>query len=336
MKSKIIIWLFFFLSLIFTGCQQQPEQEAPIEKSPAKQSVSFQLQWFTQSQFAGYYVALEKGWYLDEDIELTIYPGGPDVVPIDLVSAGTKDFGTTLLADLAVSIQKGKPAISLAQIQQNNGLRLLAKKSSNIKEPKDFINKKIGIWLGGWEVQFNALLAKKGISTNQINVISQGFSMTPFIEDHLDVASAMIYNEYHMVLASGIKKDELIIIDYADYELDFPGDVFFTSLKMYKENPDLCLRMLRASLKGWQYALKNPEEAVNIVLKYDKSGVQTKEHQLKMMNEISKLVKSPNVRIGSTDPNAIQNMINLLVKYKVIETKVELDEIYTDQLLNKI
>ncbi len=337
MKSMSYFLLSVFcLFILISGCQPTTETETNQNSEPVKKVASLQLQWFTQCQFAGYYVALEKGWYSDENIDLTIHPGGPDIVPIDFVTAGSRDFGTTLLADLAVSIQKGKSAISIAQIQQNNGLRLLAKKKTGITTPDDFIGKKIGVWLGGWEVQFNALMAQKNISLENVNVLSQGFSMTPFVEDQLDIASAMIYNEYHVVLTSGIGKADLNIIDYADYGLDFPGDVLFTSQKLIQDDPDLCLGMLRASLKGWQYAMEHPTEAVKIVLKYDKSGVQTLEHQTKMMTEITKLIKVDNIRIGYTDPNILEKMMSLLVKYNVLKSNVETSRIYTDKFLKMI
>ena len=119
---------------------------SPTPTPPPLEPVSLQLQWVTQAQFAGYYVALDKGWYHEEGIDLTIEPGGPDVTPTELVSAGTHDFGTSLLADLVVTIKKGKPLISLAQIQQTNGLLLIAHKSSGIEQPTDFVDKRVGVW----------------------------------------------------------------------------------------------------------------------------------------------------------------------------------------------
>jgi NitT/TauT family transport system substrate-binding protein len=154
--------------------------------------------------------------------------------------------------------------------------------------------------------------------------------MDTFLNGELDVASAMIYNEYYTVLESGIKPQDITIINYADYGLDFPGDVLFTSTKIMKENPDLCVRMLRASLRGWQYAIENPEEAVDIVLKYDKSGVQTREHQLSMMLEIAKLVQVNLRQIGYTDRTDIRRTIDTLYSYKVLDTQLNPDSVFTN------
>jgi NitT/TauT family transport system substrate-binding protein len=189
---------------------------------------------------------LDKGWYSEEGIDLTIRPGGPDISALDAVRTGTAEFGTSLLADIIVASQQANDLVSIAQIQQTNGLLLIAKKSSGISKPGDFDGKKVGVWLGNWEAQFNALIAKEGIGANDFTLVSQGFSMDSFIKGQLDVASAMIYNEYYTVLESGIKPEDINIINYADYGLDFPGDVLFTSTKISQENPDLCVRMLRA------------------------------------------------------------------------------------------
>jgi NitT/TauT family transport system substrate-binding protein len=302
----------------------------PTPTEPPMEAVSLQLQWVTQAQFAGYYVALDKGWYAEEGIDLTIDAGGPDLVSVDLVAAGVHDFGTSLLADLIVAVEGDKPVVSIAQIQQTNGLLLLAHSSSGIEGPADFAGQRVGVWLGGWEAQFNALMAREGLSTQDFDLVSQGFSMDPFLDGSLDVASAMIYNEYHVVLESGVAAEDLSIIDYADYGLDFPGDVLFTSRRLAEEDPELCTRMLRASLRGWAYAVENPEEAVQIVLKYDEAGIQTEAHQRSMMEEIAKLVSLPLRPIGYTDRDDVRRTIDTLLSYGVLSQGVQPEAVFTN------
>jgi len=315
---------------LITACAGQ---STPI--APALTPVTLQLQWVTQAQFAGYYVALDKGWYKDEGIDLTIIPGSPDQIPADLITSGTRDFATTLLADLAVAIQNGKQVVGIAQIQQKNGLLLITRKSSGIQTPKDFTGKKIGVWFGSWEAQFDALIAQQGITRNDFSLINQGYSMDAFINGDLDIASAMVYNEYHVVLENGIKPEELNIIDYANYGLDFPGDTLFTSKKIAEQSPDLCIRMVRASLKGWQYAIEHPDEAVAIVLKYDKSGVQKSGHQLSMMTEIVKLVQVEGRQLGRSDSDTLQRTIDTLLKYGVLKSALQTKDIMTNEFWDK-
>ncbi|MEW6505808.1 MAG: ABC transporter substrate-binding protein [Chloroflexota bacterium] len=333
MKHALSIFLILCFGLSLLACSDGSNPPEP--DKPAAQKITLQLQWVTQAQFAGYYVALEKGWYREEGIDLTIKPGGPDIIPIDLVTTGLRDFGTGLLSDLVVEIQKGRSIISIGQIQQANGLLLIAKKSSGINNPKDFIGKRIGIWFQGFEAQFNALLAKLNISDQDMKIVSQGWSVEPFLKGDLDVASAMIYNEYHAVLESGIKPEDLNIIDYGSYGLDFPGDTLFTSRKMVKENPDLCFRMLRASLKGWQYAIEHPDEAVDIVLKHDLSGVQKRNHQSVMMQEIAKLVRVQGRLLGKTDSDTVSRMAETLRQNGILKKAVNPEDIYTNEFFMK-
>jgi NitT/TauT family transport system substrate-binding protein len=327
LKLRSLLPLLLILSIWITACSPTvvTPTQAPIEK------ISLQLQWVTQAQFAGYYVALDKGWYTEEGIDLKIIPGAPDVVALDLVVSGTREFGTALLADLTLAAQSNKPVISLAQIQQKNGLMLVARKDSGIASPQDFKGKRVGVWLGSWEAQFWALMSQSGLTKTDFKLVSQGYSMEPFIKKELDVASAMIYNEYQGVLESGIPAADLNVIDYADYGLGFPGDTLFTSLQMVKENPNLCARMVKASLRGWQYAINHPEEAVDIVLKYDDTGMQTRPHQLAMMKEISKLVQVDNQPLGQTDEAAVQRTIDNLFKYGVLSSSVIAKDVFTNQ-----
>lgn len=331
MKSWIRTLTFFLLVLLVgiiltTACGYEAVTPTPVVLEP----VSLQLQWVTQAQFAGYYVALDKGWYREEGLDLTIVPGGPDVSSIDSVASGIHDFGTVLLADLTVAAQQDRPVISIGQVQQRNGLLLIARKSSGIEHPQDFENKRVGVWLGSWEAQFDALVAKEGLGPQDFELVSQGFTMDSFLTGELDVASAMIYNEYYVVLENGVKPEELNIIDYADYGLDFPGDVLFTSRQMAEERPDLCVTMLRASLRGWQYAIDHPEEAVEIVLQYDQSGIQSREHQLSMMAEISALVRESVRPLGYTDRNDVRRTIDTLLNYDILSEAVLPEKVYTN------
>lgn len=324
--KKIILLIIVICIASLIGCTFSPSVPAP-----GLQPVSLQLQWITQAQFAGYYVALDKGWYREEGLDMTIKPGGPDTAVVNQVANRISDFGTAFLADLSVAIQEGQPVVSIAQIQQMNGLLLIAKKSSGIKRPGDLVGKRIGIWGASWETQLNALLARERIARDKVTIMPQEFDMQSFLNGDLDVASAMVYNEYHQVLEAGVKLQDLNIIDYVLYGLGFPGDTLFTSCWLAQQNPSLCQHMLRASLRGWQYAIDNPKEAVDIVLKYDSSGTADRAHQLSMLREISKLVKVPWRELGYTDRNTVQQMINILLRYKVLEGPLQPEAVYTNE-----
>lgn len=332
MWASRMVWLMgvSLVAILVTACSEK-EKSAPTA-SVALTSVSLQLQWVTQAQFAGYYVALEKGWYREQGLDVAIHAGGPDLSPVDLVAAGIRDFGTALLADLTISIQNGQKVIGLCQIQQDNGILLLSKKGSGIRVPQDFVGKTVGLWLGSWEAQFNALLHGEGIDPEKVKIVSQGWSMDPFIRGEVDVASAMIYNEYHVVLEKGLAPEQLNKIEYADYGVAFPGDVLFTSLHRQQNSAEICVRMMRASLKGWYFALAHPAEATQIVLKHDQSGIQTEAHQWAMMKEIIKLVERPGRAIGSTDHDKFMRMVDFLVSYRLLNQPLGVDDVFAQDI----
>lgn len=315
------------LAVMLTACAAVPTAEVSL---PQLETVILQLQWVPQAQFAGYYVALEKGWYAEEGLDVVLRPGGPDISPVSTVLAGNADFGTSMLADLVVAVEQGQPIISIAQIQQQNGLLLLARRDSGISSPQHFVGKRVGVWVGSWEAQFRALVAQQGLA-GKFQEVAQGFSMDAFLAGELDVASAMIYNEYYMVLASGLSPEMLTIIDYANYGLDFPGDALFTTRMMVDQNPDVCVRFLRASLRGWRYALEHPEEAVDTVLKYDAGGTLTREHQLAMLRAIIPLVQLASPRpLGYTERSDVLRVTDILWRYGVVAEELSPDAVYTN------
>lgn len=334
MKAHLRLAWIGAVVFVLVACTTSPTP-TPTSVSQ-KRAVSLQLQWVTQAQFAGYYVALDKGWYAEEGLDVTIVPGGPDIVPVERVAEGRSQFGTTLLADLAVAVSQEQPVVSLMQVQQQNGLVLLTRKSSGITRPADFRGKRVGIWLGSWEAQFNALIAQAGLKPQDFTLVNQGFSMDAFIRGDLDVASAMMYNEYQVVLESGIPANELTIIDYAAYGLGFPGDTLFTTRELLASDPDLCTRMVRASLRGWKYAITNPDDAVDIVMRYDKTGTLNREHQAVMMREIARLVSVPGRAVGYAEPQDIARTVRTLHQFGVLTVPLDPNLVYTNQVWDQV
>lgn len=327
LRRVVISGIIGFLLL---GCPLSNDEFFTMKDSDPEK-VSLQLQWIPQAQFAGYYVALEKGWYREEGLDVSIYSGGPDVSALELVSAGKRDFGIAVLPDLIVAVEQGKSVISISQIQQNSGLQLITRKNSGIAGPKDFVGKKIGVWLGSREVQFRTLMAQQHIPLKRLEIISQGWNMQPFIDGLLDVASSMSYNEYYSLMEAGVKESDLNVIDYSDYNLDFPGDVLFTSKKMIKNSPDICSKMVRATLRGWRYAIDHQIEAVDIILRYGNSKVLKRGHQRKMMIEIARLVEDR--QFGKIDHSKLVRLINRLRRYNILKKPLRPNDIFTSDFI---
>ncbi len=321
MKPFISLLILIFL---VSGCK---------EKSTAPHKlidVTIRLQWHIQAQFAGYYVALDKEFYKDEGLNVSIKEGGYGKNSIITVSNGLEEFGTKWTADL---FAEGDRFISLANIIKNNGLLLISKKRKNIKTVNDLRGKKVSIWFIGNEYQLYALLESQNINRNSLKIIPQKWNMSQFTKDEVDAASVMIYNELQTIYRSGYPKESINIIDYKNYGMDFPGHSVFTSRKYYKENRDICHKMIRASIKGWEYAVNHPDETVSIVMKYDEKKILEQNHQEKQIAEIIKLISSKEYKIGIHDKKMMSKIERIYKQYKIIKKDSDVHNLYTNEFI---
>jgi NitT/TauT family transport system substrate-binding protein len=298
---KLIIRLF--IAFVVAGVAWA--SSALAQGAPDK--VRLQIKWVPQAQFAGYFVALDKGYYADENMDVEIIPGGPDIVSEQQVANGQADFGVDWVASFLAFRDKGLPLIDVAQVYQSSGLMLISRKSKNIVSPTDLKGKSVGVWYGGNEFEFLALMDKLGYDPDKdLNVIKQGFTMDPFLAGQMDAASAMTYNEYEVVLESGVNADDLNVIRYNDQGVGMLEDNLFTAEDTAANKKDLVQRFVHASMRGWQDAVANQSDAVGIVMKYVEPGSTTMDHQTRMMSEVAKLVLPPGLitdQIGVMDAN---------------------------------
>jgi len=253
-KGKIIFFLVLFL---FVTVDVRGDDRA-------LKKVSFIPQWVPQAQFAGYYLARERGIYEKYGIDLTIIPGGPDSPSFDLLKNGRADFATLWLSTGIQMRAKGVKLINIAQMMQRSALMLIAKKSSGIKTPRDMNGKKVGLWGPIFQIQPKAFFKRYNLKVKEIR---QSYSVNLFLRDGVDVTSAMWYNEYHTILNSGLNPDELTTFFFHEHGLNFPEDGIYTLEETFQKDPDLCKAFVSASIEGWRYAFAHPEEALGIVMK---------------------------------------------------------------------
>ena len=285
-RYKIILCLalFFFISV----------EASADEKSLIK--ASFIPQWVPQAQFAGYYVAHERGIYEKYGIDLTIIPGGPDRQSSDFLKSRKADFATLWLSAGIPMRAEGIKIVNIAQIIQRSALMLVAKKTSGIKNPQDMYGKKVGLWDPIFQIQPRAFFRKYNL---KVKVIRQSYSVNLFLRDGVDVASAMWYNEYHTILNSGLNPDELTTFLFHQHGLNFPEDGIYTMKDTFQRDPDLCRAFVKASIEGWQYALAHPEETLSIVMKnLQKEHIPaTWVHQKWMLDRMKDLILPEDLRI---------------------------------------
>jgi NitT/TauT family transport system substrate-binding protein len=227
--------------------------------------VSFLPQWQPQAQFAGYYVAYEKGFFFEHGLDVRILRGGPERPSSEMLAQNRVDFVTLQLPAGLIQRDRGLKLLNICQLGQRSGLMLVAKKSSGIRVPEDLNGKKVGLWGEDFQGQLDAFFHKYHL---QVKPIPQGTTMNLFLRGGVAVASAMWYNEYHLILNAGLEAGEITTFPLADYGLNFPEDGLYCLEQTYQEKPRLCRNFVQASLAGWRYAFAHPKEALDIVMKY--------------------------------------------------------------------
>jgi NitT/TauT family transport system substrate-binding protein len=282
----------------------------------AADEVRLQLQWVTQAQFAGYYVALDKGYYDAEDLDVSILPGGPDIAPPQVLAGGGADAMLNWMPSALAARERGLPVVNIAQPFKTSGLMLTCWKDTGITSPADFKGKTIGVWFFGNEYPFLSWMSQEGISTDGgpdgVTVLRQGFNVDPLLQRQADCISTMTYNEYGQVLDAGVSEDELVTFKYENQGVATLEDGIYV-LEDNLNDPafaDKMVRFVRASMKGWKYAEANPGEAAEIVLDNDETGAQTEAHQVRMMGEIAKLTAGSD---GSLDPADYERTVATLM-----------------------
>ncbi len=282
----------------------------------AADDVTLQLKWVTQAQFGGYYVALDKGFYEEEGLNVTIKAGGPDVAPAQVIAGGGADVVIDWMPSALASREKGLDLVNIAQPFKSSGMMLTCLKDSGISSPDDFKGKTLGVWFGGNEYPFLSWMSKLGLSTDGgedgVTVLKQGFNVDPILNGQADCISTMTYNEYWQVIDAGLTPEELVVFKYEDQGVATLEDGMYVLGENLKDDAfnDKMARFVRASMKGWKYAETNPDEAAMIVLDNDASGAQTEKHQTRMMREIAKLTAGSN---GALDPADYERTVATLL-----------------------
>ena len=282
----------------------------------AADQVTLQLKWVTQAQFAGYYVAQDKGFYEEEDLEVEIKPGGPDIAPPQVIAGGGADVIVDWMPSALASREKGVPLVNIAQPFKSSGMMLTCLKETGIASPEDFKGKTLGVWFFGNEYPFLSWMSQLGIPTDGseggVNVLKQGFNVDPLLQKQAECISTMTYNEYWQIIDAGIAEDDLVVFKYEDQGVSTLEDGLYVLEENLGDDAfvDKMTRFVRASMKGWKYAEENPDEAAEIVLDNDATGAQTEEHQKRMMGEIAKLTAGSD---GALDPADYERTVETLL-----------------------
>ncbi len=284
----------------------------------AADAVTLQLKWVTQAQFAGYYVAKDKGFYTEENLDVTIKPGGPDIAPEQVIAGGGADVIVDWMGGALAAREKGVGLVNIAQPFKKAGMELVCPKDGPVKTEADFKGKTLGVWFFGNEYPFYAWMNKLGLATeggpDGVTVLKQSFDVQPLIQKQADCISVMTYNEYWQLIDAGYKPEDLTVFNYTAMGVDLLEDGLYAMQDKLKDPAfeDKMVRFVRASMKGWKYATENPDEAAGIVVE---NGGQDENHQKRMMGEVAKLIDNAD---GKLIEAAYQRTADALLAQKII------------------
>ncbi|HLI11640.1 MAG TPA: ABC transporter substrate-binding protein [Alphaproteobacteria bacterium] len=287
---------------------------------------SLRLKWLASAQFVGYYVAKDKGWYAEEGLDLTINPGGPNIIGENMVASGSDTFGHAGgAASLLQARSKQMPIVGIGMLFQETPYRFIALPKSGIKKFSDVKGKTISTWFTGPQFILQGVLKSQGIPLDSVHIQAQAASMVPFTEGKVDVATATLYDELPVLKREGIT--DLVVFNPAQMGVNLPNESIIVNEKTVKENPKLVQGFLTASLRGWVYALEHRKEAIDILMKSLPGGNRV--HQEDELAQIPALLLYGDGRtkgIGYIDMKALEFTNKFLVDNGVIKQAVDVEK----------
>jgi len=289
----------------------------------AADKVTLQLKWVAQAQFAGYFVAKDKGFYDEAGLDVEIKPGGPDIAPEQVIAGGGADVIVDWMGGALAAREKGVGLVNIAQPYKKAGMQLVCPADGPVQTEEDFKGHTLGVWFYGNEYPFFAWMNKLGLSTeggaDGVTVLKQSFDVQPLIQKQADCISVMTYNEYWQLIDAGYKAEDLIVFNYTAMGNDLLEDGLY-ALEDNLKDPAYVEKMVKfvnASMKGWAYAIANPEEAASIVMD---NGGQDENHQVRMMGEVAKLIGEPDAKLI---PEAYERTAKALLDQGIITKQPE-------------
>ncbi len=289
--------------------------------------MTLQLKWVTQAQFAGYYAALEQGYYDDENLNVTIKPGGPDIVPEQVVLGNQAEFGINWLDNTLATRDQGGEIVNIAQVFARSGMTEITWADSGLDDITKLRGKKVGVWLGGNEHKLFAALTKNDIDPQaDAEIVAQPFDMNLFLNREVDAAAAMTYNELAQVLETKnpdtgelYTLDELNVFQMSELGTGALEDGIFVREDWIADeaNQDIATRFLKASFRGWIYCRDNPDECVQYVL--DEGPTLGEGHQRWQMNEINKLIWPNESGIGVMNEADYDTTAQIAQDYNIVK-----------------
>jgi NitT/TauT family transport system substrate-binding protein len=319
-RSAAIGGIGLTAAILLSACSADTETESPdASGSDELTPVKLQLQWLPQGQFAGYYAAVDQGFFEEEGLEVEIIPSGGDIVPQDALTSGEVDYAIAWVPKALGSIEAGAAITDIAQIFQKSGTLQVAFPDSGISEVADFEGKKIGSWGFGNEWEIFGSMALEDLDSTSVEIVTQDFNMNALLTGDVDAAQAMTYNEWAQLLETVnpdtgelYQPEDFNVIDYNETGGSMLQDAIWADtekLESDEEYQETTVAFLKAVIKGWLYAAENPEEAAQITI--DQGSGWGPSHETWMVNEVNKLIWPSPDGIGIIDEAAWKQTVDV-------------------------
>lgn len=301
----------------------------------AASAETLRLEWFVQGQFAGPIVAMEKGYYKEAGVEMELLPAGPDIKPSVTVATGADTFGLGHPNQIISARANSAPLVMVSQYGQKSASTYIARKESGIESIEDMPGHSVGLWFGGDEQEFLAMLNRAGISQSDVQIISQGYDIVSWLNKDYDVMQAARYNELLQVYRQGISKDDLVFLEPSP-EDTIVNSGLFTTEKTISENPEVVQGVVNATLRGWQEAIADPAAAAEIVVKYNSElKLEEQIEQIKAMGEMFCAGPTLNGEFGKSELKNYEVAQRILVEAKLIDQTIDLPQAFTNEFWEK-
>jgi len=324
---KGVFVLIILAVLAISGCTQEGS-------NMDLQNVDLKLKWVHQAQFAGNYIAKEKGFYENEGLSVNIIPFTFEKPTIDAVINGEVTFGITGGDELLLARENGIPIKAFAVIYKINPVCAYSLTENEIKKPQDFIGKTIGLERAADGTEINigvlyaAMMSKLGINRSLINEVTIGYDATELLAGETDVSTGYIINEPHQAMEAGYEVRTILM---ADYGVNMYADVLFATEDTINNRPEIVQKFLSATLDGWQYAIENEEDSVNTVLKY--ATDRTKNHETYMLRSSIPLIHVANEPLGLMKRSEWINAQNILLEQGIMNAEVNIEDVFTNKFV---
>lgn len=290
--------------------------------------ITLQLRWHHGGQFVGYYLAQEKGYYTEENLDVAFLEGGVGINHIDQVLQGKAQFGVAG-SELIVEYLKGSTVQSTAVIFQHSPYAIMVRNNSGINNPQQLAGKRMYMGIIPRTAEIQAMLIREGVPLEKINLVDPLQIPSDFSDPTIDAFSVYQTNEPYMLSQKGIQAK---LIKPIDYGIDFYGDCLFSTKIVLKQNPELSKRVIRASLKGWEYAFNNPEEAVKIIAKKYNTNNRSTDHLRYELRIMRSLLIPDHIPLGTQSLDRWRRIAETYNSLEMAPDFTEIDDFIYDPL----